>query len=272
MTIVAVGKSSFLAREMAKHPNTGGWLFLSHGEALAHPGWLDDAAAIINFAFPPYFKTQTYDAQSDVDSFLAKMIGSRPVHYIMLSSRMVYGQRDNGFGLTEEQAPLPSNPYGTSKLTVERSLESILKPEHLTILRLSNIFGFEKGRASFFGRMMTSLADSNKIIFDMGADTQRDFLAVHRLADALARIAARPVPGIFNIGAGFGAKCGDIAAWLIEGYGAGALEITGPDICDQFSLNVAKARKTWDLPVLTPAQLCADVTACGKMLRAASAI
>jgi len=199
------------------------------------------------------------------------MIGARPVHYIMLSSRMVYGQGDRSFGLTEEQTPAPSNPYGISKLTVERSLESILAPERLTILRLSNIFGFEKGRGSFFGRMMTSLADSKKIVFDMGADTQRDFLAVHRLADALAQIAARPVPGVFNIGAGFGAKCGDIAAWLIAGYGAGGLEVISPEIRDQFSLDVAKARKTWSLPAVTPALLCEDVTACGKMLRAASA-
>ena len=268
MTIVAVGKSSFLARETAKHRATSGWLFLSHGEALAHPGWLDDAAAVINFAFPPYFKTQTYDTQSDVDSFLAKMIGARPVHYIMLSSRMVYGQGDESFGLTEEQTPRPSNPYATSKLAVERSLESILAAERLTVLRLSNIFGFEKGRGSFFGQMITSLADSKKIVFDMGADTQRDFLAVHRLADALAQIAARPVPGIFNIGAGFGAKCGDIAACLIAGYGAGELEVTNPEIRDQFSLDVSKARKTWNLPVLTPAMLREDVIACGKNLKA----
>ncbi len=110
MKIVAVGKTSFLAQETAKHPAAQDWLFLSHDEALAHPGWLDNASVVINFAFPPYFKTQTYDTQSDVDSFLAKMIGARPVHYIMLSSRMVYGQSDNGFGLAEDRRRCQPTP------------------------------------------------------------------------------------------------------------------------------------------------------------------
>lgn len=266
MTVV-VGKSSFLAREMAKNIASSGWLFLSHGEALAQPGWLDEATVVVNFAFSPRFKKQAYDTQSDVDSFLAKMIGARPVHYIMMSSRMVYGQTDKGLGLTEAQPTQPSNPYGESKLLVERSLESILGAERVTILRLSNAFGPERGRDSFFGRMMTSLADHKKIVFDMGAETQRDFFAVHRVSEALVQITARPSPGVFNIGAGFPAKCGDIAAWLIEGYGAGRLEVTNPTIRDQFSLDVSKAHKTWNFPVLSPEMLREDVVTCGRNLK-----
>src|SRR5690348_9482528 len=116
MTVVAVGKSSFLAQEVAKHPAAKDWLFMPHEEALAHPEWMDKATVIVNFAFAPQFKKQVYDTQADFDSFLAKMLGGRDVRYIMLSSRMVYGQGDHYFGLTEDRACEPSNPYGMAKL------------------------------------------------------------------------------------------------------------------------------------------------------------
>jgi nucleoside-diphosphate-sugar epimerase len=270
MNIVAVGRSSFLARETAKNPISRAWLFLSHDEALAQPGWLDNATTVVNFSFPTSFKTKPYDAQCDIDSILAKMIGARPVHYIMLSSRMVYGQGDNNFGLTEDHVPQPSNFYGMSKLEVEHSLESILGPGRVTILRLSNIFGLERGRDSFFGRMMDFLASNKKIVFDMGAGTQRDFFSAHWLSEALLQIVARPVAGVFNIGAGFATKCGDIASWLIEGYGAGRLEITNPAIRDQFSLDVSKAHKTWNLRAFSPDTLREDVLACGRSLGTAA--
>ncbi|MGD0632161.1 MAG: NAD(P)-dependent oxidoreductase [Terracidiphilus sp.] len=266
MTIVAVGKSSFIARELAKNPITRAWLFLSHREALSQPSWLENATVVVNFSFPPHFKTQAYDAPSDVDSCLARRIGTRPVHYIMLSTRMVYGQRDENFDLKEDQVPQPSNFYGVSKLEVEKSLHSILGPDRLTILRLSNIFGLERGRASFFGKMMETLASSKKIVFDMGAATQRDFFPVRRLSDVLPQIVARPVAGVFNIGAGFATKCGDIASWLIEGYGAGRLEITNPAVRDQFSLDVSKAQRTWNLQPFSPGALREDVMEFGKTL------
>ncbi|MGD0482991.1 MAG: NAD(P)-dependent oxidoreductase [Terracidiphilus sp.] len=269
MTIVAVGRSSFLAREAAKNPISRAWLFLSHDEALAQTGWLDDASTVVNFSFPNLFKTDLYDAQCDIDSMLARMIRTRPVHYVMLSSRMVYGQGDENFGLTESQTPKPSNFYGRSKLEVEQCLESTLGPSRLTVLRLSNIFGLERGRDSFFGRMMESLARSKKIIFDMGSGTQRDFFPAHWLSEALMQIAARPVAGVFNIGAGFATRCGDIASWLIEGYGAGRLEITNPAIRDQFSLDVSKARRTWNLGEFSPNALRETVVAFGKELKRA---
>jgi nucleoside-diphosphate-sugar epimerase len=269
MTIVAVGRSSFLAREAAKNPISRAWLFLSHDEALAQTGWLDDASTVVNFSFPNLFKTDRFNAQCDIDSLLARMIDARPVHYVMLSSRMVYGQGGENFKLTESQTPNPSNFYGRSKLEVEQCLQSILGPSRLTVLRLSNIFGLERGRNSFFGQMMASLVVRKKIIFDMGADTRRDFFPAHWLSEALVQIAARPVAGVFNLGAGFAVRCGDIAAWLIEGYGAGRLEITNPAIRDEFSLDVSKARETWNLREFSPNALRETVVAFGKELERA---
>jgi UDP-glucose 4-epimerase len=267
MTVVVVGKSSFLAQEVAKHPGSKDWRFLSHGDAVAQPGWLDNAATVVNFAFPPQFKTRNYDRQSDVDSILARMIGARSIRYIMLSSRMVYGQTNDGFGLLEMQEPKPTNHYGTAKLAVERALEGILG-DRLTVLRLSNLFGFEPGRPTFFGQMMKTLKAEDRIVFDMAAETQRDFFAVHRFSEALMKITAASAPGIFNVGSGLATKCGDVATWLMEGFGKGRLEVSNPVIRDQFSLDVSKACAKWDLPILTSSDIREDILGCGKRLKA----
>lgn len=266
MTIVAVGKSSFLAQEVAKHPAAKDWLFIPHEDALAHPGWMDEATVIVNFAFAPQFRKQVYDTQGDFDSFLAKMLGGRDIRYVMLSSRMVYGQGDHYFGLTEDHPCEPINPYGMAKLAVERSLGRYLG-DRLTILRMGNIFGVEKERTTFFGRMMKGLRDDRKIVFDMGAETKRDFLAAHRFADALVKVVASPVAGVFNIGSGVATPCGDIANWLIEGFGAGKLQVVKPEIRDQFSLDTSKAKAEWKLPAVTREELQNDVIECGKKLR-----
>jgi UDP-glucose 4-epimerase len=266
MTVVAVGKSSFLAQEVAKHPAAKDWMFMPHEEALAHPEWMDQATVIVNFAFAPQFKKQVYDTQADFDSFLAKMLGGRDVRYIMLSSRMVYGQGDHYFGLTEDRVCEPSNPYGMAKLAVERSLQRYLG-DRLTILRMGNVFGVEKERTTFFGQMMKGLKDDRKIVFDMGAETKRDFLAAHRFADALTTVAGSPAPGVFNIGSGLATPCGDIADWLIQGFGAGKLQVVKPEIRDQFSLDVSKAKAQWNLLAATHDMLREDVIACGMKLK-----
>jgi nucleoside-diphosphate-sugar epimerase len=266
MTIVAIGKSSFLAQEVAKHPGAKDWLFMQHEQALAHPGWMDKATVIVNFAFAPQFKKQVYDTQADFDSFLAKMLGGRDVRYIMLSSRMVYGQGDHYFDLTEDHACEPISPYGMAKHAVERALERYLG-DRLTILRMGNIFGVEKERATFFGQMIKGLKDDRKIVFDMSAETKRDFLPAHRFADALTKVAAAPAAGIFNIGSGLATPCGDVAGWLIEGFGAGKLQVVKSEIRDQFSLDVSKAQAQWNIPAVTRETLGEDVINCGKKLK-----
>lgn len=266
MTIVAVGKSSFLAQAVAKSPAAKDWLFLPHADALAHPAWMEDATVVVNFAFAPQFKKQVYDTQGDFDSFLAKMLMGRDVRYIMLSSRVVYGRGDDFFDLREDREPNPAGPYGMAKLAIEQALADLLG-DRLTVLRMGNIFGVERERATFFGMMIKGLIDNRKIVFDMGAETKRDFLSANRFADVLTRVAAKPAPGVFNIGSGLATPCGDVANWLIEGYGAGKLEVRNAALRDQFSLDVSRARAAWDIPAVTPEVLREDVIACGRRLR-----
>jgi UDP-glucose 4-epimerase len=268
MTVVVVGKSSFLARSVQTHPSCVDWQFLSHEEALSDRAWMNNASCVINFAFPDIFKTQEYDVEHDIDTHLARMIQDKPsTHYIMLSSRMVYGEAEGGAGFKEGQAEQPVTPYGQAKLAIENSLLSILDIEQLTILRLSNIFGHERNRDTFFGTALTTLSNEQKIFLNLAPDNKRDFLAVWHFVEALIEVVGKREPGIFNLGSGFGANCGQVAEWLIEGYGAGELVIADYSTKGQFWLDMTKTREVFGFKEMNEDILREDCLECGRRLR-----
>ncbi len=268
MKVTVVGKSGFIARTLRDHPAGTSWAYLSHEEALRDTKWVAGSDVVINLAFSPRLRSEPYAESEDLDSRLARLIAPERAQYVMMSSRMVYGRPLTGLALAENQEPRPVNVYGRNKLTVERALAIILPEERLTILRASNVFGFEYGRKSFFGMAQTTLRDSKRIIYDMSPSVRRDFVAVWRLAPMLGQVAARPQGGIFNLGAGFGAEVGMIASWMIEGYGAGELVITKFSEDDQFFLDMNKSRQAFDFPIISSEDLHADCLLCGAALKA----
>lgn len=262
MTVVAVGKSSFLAGAV-RDKNPEGWVFLSRNEALKDTSWAKDAKTVVNFAFSPILRTGDYSAAEDIDGRLAALA---PQHYIMISSRAAYGPASGDGRLRETDEAKPSTPYGRNKLAIEKLLEKTLG-KRLTVLRPGNIFGHERGRATFFGRALSNLAEKKTITFDMNPQQTRDFLAAWHFADALIKIAAQPAPGLFNLGAGYATPCADIASWLIEGYGEGKLEVKDAGKEEQFWLDMAKTRGTYGLQAVPPATLKQDCIACGRQLK-----
>ena len=267
MSVVVVGKTSFLARSIRERLGDNGWRYLTHEEAVEDESWINSASCVINFAFHPDLKVDPYRESLDFDLELARMIRDRPIHYIMSSSRLVYGHDPQNFNLSENHPVHPEGVYGRNKLVTERNLLLALR-DRLTVLRLANVFGHEIHRSLFFGRMLTRLKEQGKIIFNMSPECLRDFFAVWHLADALAIIAADPKPGIFNLGSGFGTPCGDIADWVIEGYGSGRLDVIDQNMTDQYWLDITKTRTAWPkLPVITPDILRQDCIECGQWLR-----
>ena len=165
MPIVVVGKNSFLANHIVGLESCRDWLFLTHQEALKSNDWIEKSDLVINFAFAPELMVDDYDPMLDIDTILAEKIEhKKSIHYIMLSTRTVYGHSiyENHI-LKESQIPKPFTAYGQSKLKIEQSLIDILGNKRLTILRLANIFGYEPARHTFFGRALKTLKEEKKI-------------------------------------------------------------------------------------------------------------
>jgi len=164
----------------------------------------------------------------DAEHLLLRRLAGSSCRYLMLSSRAVYGQAGND-ALTPGHATAPASAYGRNKLRLEQAGRDLLG-ERLCILRLSNVFGCEwPGRTTFFGTMLTGLAERDEIRFDMAGSTRRDFVPVAtaaRIIASLAKLGAEDP--VLHVGAGVALPCAALAEAVIAGFGRGRLVATGP--------------------------------------------
>lgn len=257
-----------IGQQLQRHAATGSWLFLSHEEALQDESWQNDCSCLINLAFSPTLRLEGYDPKNDIDNHLAHSIRETHSHFIMMSSRTVYGPAPApDYRLTEDIAPSPQTAYAKNKLRIEQTLADHLGGDRVTVIRGANVFGHETGRRSFFGMALSRLKEKGEIYFDMNPDVRRDFLAVWHVADALVTIAQDPKPGLYNLGSGFATRCGDVANWIIEGYGSGSIQSGSLEYKDAFYMDMKKSRAAYNIPVITPEILKADCLSCGKALK-----
>jgi len=245
--VLVVGRGSFLARHVLARLAPGEVRAVGH-EAIEAPDLLDGVRCVVNFSRHPAITSDDYDPRAmDTDVRLAERIGDRDVAYVMLSSRKVYAP--SPAPLDEDALLGPQDAYGRNKLAAEEALRERLG-ERLTVLRLGNIFGYERaaGRRTFLSVLLERLAREQRIRFDMSPFVERDFLPVERLADLLAPISARPPGGVMNVGSGIGLAVGRVAVWVLEGFGRGELVVTSPREHDPFVLDVGRLRARYGEP------------------------
>lgn len=272
MTITVIGKDSFLANALqlyTKNLSSGTlYRFLDYQEALNDTSWASSSDTVINFAFSPKMHESGYEESSDLDSKLAKYIQEySDISYVMMSSRKVYGETSAKTPISENAERKPDTPYGKAKAEIESRLQNILGKDRLTILRPANIFGPEIGRRTFFGIALTNLQDNNIITYDFDPQTKKDFISSAYFAKTLHTVLQKPQPGIFNIGSGFSIECEKIAAWLIEGFGSGKLEVTRPVIHDSFELDTRKMYEAYGIKPYSIDLLRSDCLEAGNTIK-----
>ena len=236
--MLVFGRNSFIARHFLAawdQPVTA----VSH-DAIGRPDLLDGVDRVISFVRHPLLGSEDYrPATMDPDLRLVERLAARSIDYVMLSSRKVYAP--SARPLAETDPTGPQDLYGQHKLEVENALREGLG-ERLTVLRLANIFGYERGqgRRTFFSLTLDGLARDGQIRFDMSPFVERDFLPVEACARVLAGIVAAPPGRVLNVGSGIALPTGRLALWVLEGYGRGALVIEAPREHDAFVLDVSE--------------------------------
>lgn len=236
--VLVVGRHSFLARHALEALDPAAVETVRHDE-IERPDLLDGIGCVINFSRHPMAASADYRPEMDVDLRLARRIGSREIAYVMLSSRKVYAPAEAP--LSETSSTGPTDAYGRNKLAVENALHDVLG-ERLTVLRLANIFGYERAevRRTFVAISLDRLAREGRIHYSMSPFVERDFLPVTAFARVLANVVRAPPGGILNVGSGIGLPAGRLALWILEGFGRGELVIESPELRDAFVLDIAR--------------------------------
>lgn len=247
MKVVVVGANSFIARHFIEAAKGR-----FEVEAFSHERFLsgvnlDGSDVVVNFAIDPEFFVAPYDPQIDIDLKAARCAAAAEAHFVMLSSRKVYGPAAP-MPVAENHPLAPGDAYGRNKARAEGEVRNVTG-DRLTIVRGANVFGFEPGRRTFFGRAMTSLRDEGRIVLDESPFARRDFMAVEAFAGMLAEIVSQRPSGVYNLGSGHSVPIGRLALWLIEGYGSGELVIINPEVRDEFRLDITSLEQTLGVPV-----------------------
>ena len=270
MSVAVVGPGSLTAGALRARPEAAGWRFVRWQDAVAGDDWLDGVATVVNCAYHPRLRRgEPYDPGLDVDLAIARRIARRDgTRLLMLSTRAVYGPAGDDPVLREDRPPRPDRPYGVSKLETERALAALLD-DRLTVLRLSNVFGDEAipGRGTFLGIALASLRARGAIALDIDPAVARDFVPVESVADAIARVVAAPRAGTFNVGAGVATPVGDVAGWLVEGFGSGRVEVLDRRRHDAFSMDIGAAVAAFGIAPVPPGAIRARCLAIGRSLR-----
>jgi nucleoside-diphosphate-sugar epimerase len=263
--ILVVGRHSFLAHHSLEALEPAEVVAVRHDEVLL-PGLLDGIGCVVSFCRDPIaLRSDRLDPMS-TDLRLARQIADRDIAYVMLSSRKVYAPGE--MPLSETSPTGPGDAYGRHKLAVEDALRGLLGAR-LTVLRLANIFGYERapGRRTFVAISLDRLAREGRIHYAMSPFVERDFLPVAAFAGVLARIVRAPPGGVLNVGSGIGLPAGRLALWILEGFGNGALVIESAKEKDAFVLDIARLASLYGRPC-TLADLREACLAIGRQLAA----
>jgi nucleoside-diphosphate-sugar epimerase len=170
-------------------------------------------------AYDPRYVRAAYDTELDFDRKVAALVARSGAHFVMMSTRKVYGAA--GREPIPETAPTnPIDNYGRNKLRTESEILGLLS-HRCTILRLSNVFWFEPGRHTFFGVALENLHSQKHIVLDANPLVKKDFIPLPECAGGIVSVLRKKPSGIFNLGYGTATEIGRIAMWLIEGYAEG---------------------------------------------------
>ena len=240
--ILVVGKNSFIGQNFSNQSSNID--LISHKEISTTD--FSPYGTVVNCSISPDFRTKKYEEQNDIDFIVAKKSHENACHFVMLSTRKVYGQSNDLVTYTESSEIKPVDSYSENKYITENKIQSNFG--NYTILRASNVFGNEHGRNSFLGFCLTQLKKNDKIVFDLSDKIKKDFIHVNEVSKVLKIVCDAKKTGTYNLSSNYALEVGDVAKNLIEGYGSGSFEY-GEKIIDQFVLDNNKLQSEFNIKI-----------------------
>lgn len=143
---------------------------------------------------------------------LLNLYGGTCKKVVVASSASVYGSGINGFDDSEEWSHInslrPLNPYGFSKLLVDKSVKMRLDWSNIVSLRFFNVWGpkesHKKEQASLISRITSDVREKRTVKLFCHPDKKlaRDFIYVDDVCKIAFNCAHSDAKGIYNVGTG----------------------------------------------------------------------
>lgn len=144
----------------------------------------------------------------------------RPPRVVQLGSVHEYGPLPRGRSVSETAEPRPVTSYGRAKLAGTRAVLEATRQGRASgvVLRVVNVCGPHATAASFLSGIVRRLREAGPdgtIELDVD-DSERDYVDVRDLADAVVRAVREPVAGqVINIGRGEAVSVRDLVSLLV---------------------------------------------------------
>ena len=110
--ILVVGKNSFIGQNF--HTQSSNIDLISHKEISITD--FTFYGTVLNCSISPDFRTKKYEEQNDIDFIVAKKSYENGCHFVMLSTRKVYGQSNELVAYTESSEIKPIDNYSLNDL------------------------------------------------------------------------------------------------------------------------------------------------------------
>ncbi|SHN06467.1 NAD-dependent epimerase/dehydratase family protein [Actinacidiphila paucisporea] len=167
-----------------------------------------------------------------------------PPRFIQIGSVHEYGPVPHGTVIDESYEPKPQTPYGRSKLAGSEAVLRATREGRVSglVLRAVNVFGPGTAGVGFLGSVvhgLRALIPGDRLRLTVSR-SQRDFVDVRDLADAVVRAAESSLAGqAVNIGRGEALDMVDLLTLLAAEAGH------GPDVLDLASGSVRSHGGDW---------------------------
>lgn len=240
MKFTVLGASGFIGSHVAARLRARGdevvcpprdlWPEIANGTALGHVLYCIGITA--DFRTRPIETVQAHVCQ------LAELLQRGSFESLLyLSSTRVYAGAERGVeGATFRVDPArPDDVYNLSKLMGE-SLCLAIPNEKVRVARLSNVFGPDWGSRNFLATVIAEAVDAGELVFRTAADSEKDYIGIDAVVDALLTIIERGTERIYNVASGRNVTNAALAARLAEVSGCsvrfeeGAPSIVFPSI------------------------------------------
>lgn len=156
------------------------------------PDYLIHTAALVNVDFCEQDRNLAYQLNSELSSVLAKICKEISCEMVYISTDAVF-DGENGNLYTEDDAVLPINQYGKTKLLGE---EAVLNNGFLVVR--TNIYGFNvQNKASFGEWIYQSLQRGEEL--NMFTDIKFSPILVNDLAEVLIQLLEKNKHGVYHV-------------------------------------------------------------------------